>query len=423
MASWELRRLTGTFTDIDTRLFNQQQKEAAFQDQFIKRVRTIQTDNANSFKYSKKQKKLFHRTLSGLQVAVHKNQYSIWFTLTTKYVQRGFYDKEIHQRVVKCKEDLKFNERMKQNALELAETELNDHFQIWKKRVCRYVQKMLFDKWFFKQHPGTDTRTIEGRRLYRAERKKPYWGKGKVRPQYDKFEYKMTYLKVRTLEGGGVIHGFIRKDRNVPMLDQKVLSKFWAEVHHESTNISLEALEEKFRGEGMEQATNAALYICGTYFNTQPVVRQSSSYSWIFKGATKTWSQGKVVYGIKQYKTLDFKPSSYEEHFLIPELKIDRYKTRHFTEQIMEKNVLVVRESLLTLCMCSRNSNRKVTGYQQAIILWKKLIRSPPVGSRQNKLFLRKKRTKEQILASCPIEEMPLYLNPTYAEEIRINCL
>lgn len=359
--------MTGTFADIDNQLNSTYFKEKEFYANFQKRIHTPHTESPGQ--YTVKQKRLFHRTFSGLQVAIHKEQITIFWTLTTKYERN-----------------------QKKGALLRAEQELNDHFQTWKKRICRYVQKKWFDQWFKANYKDVNLKTVEGRRLYRNAKnhlykvrgpKKYYNTQGIECPPpkycykkwYDKFQYKMCYIKVRTTEGGGVIHGILRKDSNVPMLDFDFLQNAWKEIHHNTHRIEIHQIKDRY--EGVKGAMDTSFYLCGTYFNQQPVVRQSSSYSWIFQGAAAAWVRGRTVTGIKKKETFSM-PYTYYDPTVDDDVSI--------TVKWTKTRILLKRPGMIRYFMETRKSLRHDSGYENALFEWLKLTRNPPQQTRQIKL-------------------------------------
>lgn len=365
-----LRRLTGSITDLDNQLKINNQKVKEFSEKFYARIHTIK-EQQKPFEYNAKQKRLFHRTFSGLQVAKHREQITIFWTLTTKY-----------------------EKDQKQTALLRAEEELNSHFVIWKKRICRYVQRKWFDQWFKQNYPNTNLKTVEGRRLYknaknhlyRARGPKKYYNNQGIecpppkycfKKWYDKFQYKMCYIKVRTTEGGGVIHGILRKDSNVPMLDFNFLQNAWKEIHHNSHRIEIHEIKD--RHEGLAGAKDTAFYLCGNYFNQQPVVRQSSSYNWIFQGAAATWVRGRTIHGIKKHD-ITYIPWTSEETFD----GIDQTVKGTYIHK--ETRILLKRPGMIAYFMNTRKSLRKDSGYENALFFWLQLTRHPHTQTRQIKL-------------------------------------
>ncbi len=210
---------------------------------------------------------------------------------------------------------------------------------------------------------------------------------------FHRFKYKLCYLKVRTTEGGGVIHVLIRKDPNISKFDQKWCSQEWERIHGAKI-VSFERIEVDPE-QPLKDALNSAFYFCGNYFNQQPVVRQSSSYDWIFRGAAYAWCGRKEVLGIKK------------------ERKEFVYRTRQLHDEIVhdvpyhrvvkEKNILWIREGLIQKCCNSyvkRDSGSyrlecffeicgvlQKTGFQRALELWKRLIFEPHINARQTKII------------------------------------
>lgn len=340
--------------------------------------------------FTKRQKTLYHKAYSGLQAGLNKGQMLIFWTLSTEYHQKGYYDKEKKERIVACEEDRVYNERVKKNALARADQELNDDFQVWKKRICRYIQHKKFEAWFKSNFPTVDLATAEGRRVYRAEKNHDWYLHGQKKHWYDYFRYKMCYFKVRTSEGGGVIHGFLRKNRDVPMLDQPFLKRAWDEIHG-AEQVEIHQIKPRKGETALSAAQRSALYECGHYFNQQPVVRQSSSYNWIFKGASAVWNRGKTILGIKKRKH-EYHPAcschECKRHDGRKEAYPQKVKENPyvFSKKTDKPNILFKRPSLIKLFMGSRKSLRRDSGYDNALFQWLLLTRNPPVDTRQLKL-------------------------------------
>ena len=207
---------------------------------------------------------------------------------------------------------------------------------------------------------------------------------------WEHFKFRLNYLKVRTTEGGGVLHVLIRKKREVPLLDQAFLKRTWDEVHG-AEQVWIEEIKADPE-KGLHEAMKASFYVCGNYFNQQPVVRQSSSYSWIFRGAAAVWSRGKKVFAPKRKKH-EYHPACFchdcqqkdGRHYIYKEeLKRDPY---FLSKKTSTPNYAIKRPSLIQLCMESRKAgSRKDSGYDNALFLWLKLTRNPPKDTRQVKL-------------------------------------
>lgn len=313
----------------------------------------------NPMEYTKKQKRLFHRTYSGLQVGFFKNQYLIFLTLTTEY------DKE-----------------KKEAALRKADRELNNDWVLYKKNIDYQVQVWRFDQWFYQTYGNIDVTTRQGKKFYKERRANAVWDKRKTMWQHLKF--KLTYLKVRTTEGGGVLHVLIRKSKDIPVIAQEWLKKEWDRIHG-AEQVWIEEVKVD-PSKGLSEAMNASFYFCGNYFNQQPVVRQSSSYDWIFKGAAAVWSRGKAVFAPKKRKHI------YHPACSCPECLHSNPRNpapRNPYQEVYQEdkpNILFKRKSLIETFMNSRKSLRKDSGYDNALYQWLLLIRDPPQDTRQIKL-------------------------------------
>lgn len=337
----------------------------------------------NPYSYSKKQKRLFHRTYSGLQVGYHQKQMLIFLTLTTAYKKK--------------ENDPAFNAKSKRNSQLQAERTLNIHWQKFKQNLEYEIQKIRFKNWLLKTH-GLDldnpNNSVETRREIR--RLKRY--------NYSRFKFKLNYLKVRTTEGGGVLHVLIRKNANIPKFPIDLMKEEWERIHgaHQVFIEKIEVDPEK----PLKDALNASFYFCGNYFNQQPVVRQSSSYNWIFKGAAAVWLRGKTIYSIKKYIT----ERQYGEY-------CDKYNNLHtYTTTKKIPNVLYTLPSILQRYAFKPPPNRsadskqkkiinadflegkKISGFDQAMIFWRQVLKDPPKSNSQTRLASKISRQNKKSL-------------------------
>lgn len=311
------------------------------------------------YSYTKKQKRIFHRTFSGLQVGFYKKQYLLFLTLTTQY------------DVTKKKE-----------ALQIAEEEMNNDWQKFKQNIDYQVQKWRFDQWITQTYGPVNLESRQGQKFYKERRKNAAWSKTKT--MWEHFKFKLTYLKVRTTEGGGVLHVLIRKAKDIPMIAQEYLKREWDRIHG-AEQVWIEEIKVD-PSKGLSEAMNASFYFCGNYFNQQPVVRQSSSYDWIFKGAAAVWSRGKNIFGFKKRKHTYHPACSCAECLHTNPRNPQRKNPYESVRMEDTPNVLLKRPSLIQIFMNSRKSLRRDSGYDNALFQWLLLTRHPPKDTRQLKL-------------------------------------
>src|SRR5450759_3090244 len=109
---------------------------------------------------------------------------------------------------------------------------------------------------------------------------------------YGLFKFKFKYFKLKTSEGGGVMHIVFRKGYNVPKIPFQWLSLQWNKIWFSPrVNIS----EIKIRNADM-----LSMYLLGQYFAKQPVIRMSYGHQWVYQGFKKSFNHLIEVYGFKR---------------------------------------------------------------------------------------------------------------------------
>jgi hypothetical protein len=119
--------------------------------------------------------------------------------------------------------------------------------------------------------------------------------KGKKKVKYPRIweesEFKFKYFKVKTAEGGGVLHIIFRKSRDVPKIPYEWLSNRWPKIWG-SWNVSISQVK-------IRDADRLAMYMVGQYFAKQPVLRMSYGRHWIGQGVKQRFMHLIEVYGYK----------------------------------------------------------------------------------------------------------------------------
>jgi len=105
-----------------------------------------------------------------------------------------------------------------------------------------------------------------------------------------KYHFKMTYWKIRTNEGNGVLH-IIFRGKYIP---QKWLSAQWADIH-KSPIVDIRSLYETRKG-----LTGIVFYLVGNYLAKQSFERMSWGYSWVFPAFVSYWKRIVEKYGFKR---------------------------------------------------------------------------------------------------------------------------
>jgi hypothetical protein len=135
---------------------------------------------------------------------------------------------------------------------------------------------------------STIAKNTSSRRLSCIEPRNPL----NILKLYARFKFKFKYFKLKTREGGGVMHIVFRKAYNVPKIPFEWLSTQWNQIWGSPrVNIS----EIKFRN-----SHKLSMYLVGQYFAKQPVIRMSYGHHWVFTGFAKSFKHIIEVYGFKR---------------------------------------------------------------------------------------------------------------------------
>jgi hypothetical protein len=227
----------------------------------------------NRSKFSKKQKRAFMRLKSGFEIATGKNERICFLTLSTKYeiVKRdGIIVKDFRGKSIPANPK-KRAERLK--GLNHACQKLIDNIEY-------YLTSKIYERTCRKQHKRPYIHSIK------RKKKKAY-------PQlWQQLKFKFKYFKVKTDEGGGVLHIAFRKHRSVPIIPYKWLVNQWRRIWN-STNVSISET-------AVTDCKGLSFYMVGQYFAKQPVLRMSYGRQWIGQGVKQRFIHLCEVYGFKR---------------------------------------------------------------------------------------------------------------------------
>ena len=216
----------------------------------------------NSF--SKKNKRHFMRVRSGVNLAVAKQERLDFLTLTTKY------DTEKPQSKLK---------RIKN---------LNYAFTKLKQQIEYYWQKKRYLDFCRKKH----LKPFEVHRRKKSVKYPQYW---------DMFRSKLRYIKVKTSEGGGVLHIIFRKPKDYPPIPKEWLHKQWLKIWG-SWNTSIHEVP-------VSDVYRMSKYVVSQYFVNQPIIRLSYGHQWVFPGFVKSFHNV-----VETYANMRQHPDTPEEH-------------------------------------------------------------------------------------------------------------
>lgn len=152
--------------------------------------------------------------------------------------------------------------------------------------------KQQIEYWYQKKQYVDFCRKNKLKAYVRTEKK----GRKKINPEYkdifEAYKFKLRYFKVKTAEGGGVLHIIYRKPRHVPPIPQRWLSKQWQRIW-QSSIVDISEVDVK-------DQERMSMYLVGRYFVNQPVLRMSYGQQWVCLGFVKKFKHMIEVYGFKR---------------------------------------------------------------------------------------------------------------------------
>ncbi len=156
---------------------------------------------------------------------------------------------------------------------------LNYAFTKVKQQIEYYLQKCMYER-YCKKNNLTPW-------IYQGKKKVLYYEK-----TWERFRFKFKYFKIKTSEGGGVLHIVFRKGWNVPKIPYSWLSAQWQKIWG-SWDVSISQIDQY-------SADRLSMYMVGQYMAKQPVLRMSYGQSWVYVGFRKTFNHLIEVYGYKR---------------------------------------------------------------------------------------------------------------------------
>ena len=224
-------------------------------------------------RFTKKQKRHFMRLHSGFQIAKARKERVIFMTLSTKYdILKDDYGRRITTREGK-------SIPKNPNARKIRMKQLNDATKLLMKNVEYEITRIMYKR-------NCKKMALEPYRMLKNGRKKI------AQPDiWEKSKFKMQYFKVKTDEGGGVMHIVFRKAYFIPIIPYHWLVKTWNRIWN-STNVSISEVKIT-NNHGM------AMYMIGQYYAKQPVIRMSYGRQWVCQGFVKSFKKLIETFGYK----------------------------------------------------------------------------------------------------------------------------
>jgi hypothetical protein len=206
-------------------------------------------------RFTKKQKRHYMRLKSGMTLTVARKERLCFLTLTTRYDKNQ--PKERWKRI----------------------KHQNYAFTKLKQKIERYLQKAMYER-YCKKHK------LSPYELHGSKKSVKYPN------SYARLKFKFKYFKLKTREGGGVMHIVFRKAYNVPIIPFEWLSTQWSKIWG-SPRVNISEIK-------VRDSQKLSMYLVGQYFAKQPVIRMSYGHHWVFPGFAKSFKHIIEVYGFKR---------------------------------------------------------------------------------------------------------------------------
>lgn len=217
-------------------------------------------------RYNKRQKARYSRLLAGMNKAIARNERMCFLTLSTQYEKAT--DKYGNPILVNGhflpKNQIEYNEKL---------AKINYAFTKLKQQIEFRWQTQKYQKICREQH-------LQPYKTYKkrgAKRKK----KALYPELFKKCHVKLKYYKVKTSEGGGVLHIIFRKDQDCPMIHKNWIHRTWFKLWG-SWNTSIKSVN-LYETEGLSR------YVISNYMNQQPILRMSYGHQWVYRGFSKAF--------------------------------------------------------------------------------------------------------------------------------------
>lgn len=206
-------------------------------------------------KWTKKQKKAHARVLSGFELAYSLKDRISFLTLSTQYDVLKINGVAVKDREGRSIPLYPRKRQQKINGMNLAFTKL-------KQMIERKVQQIMY--W----------------RYCKRCQKEPYEFRGRFKRKsikypsiYARFKFKLKYFKVKTDEGGGVMHIVFRKPYKAPSIPYFWLKQAWFKLWGAKNGVNIKSVP-------ITDADKLSKYMVGQYFVKQPIIRMSYSPYW-----------------------------------------------------------------------------------------------------------------------------------------------
>lgn len=208
-------------------------------------------------RFNKKQKRHFSRLRSGFELAFKCRERITFLTLSTQYDiikdSLGMPILDIRGKSIAVNKKEMILKRQK----------INKAFTKLKQAIERIIQRIMYCR-YCHRHKIPDYRYLGKKHRKTIANKKIF----------DKFKYKLKYFKLKTSEGGGVLHIVFRKGWGVPMIPFEWLKKKWYHLWGAKSGVNIKSID-------ITDVHQLSMYMVGQYFAKQPVIRMSCGYFWI----------------------------------------------------------------------------------------------------------------------------------------------
>ncbi|MCW4017140.1 MAG: hypothetical protein NWF00_00415 [Candidatus Bathyarchaeota archaeon] len=247
--------------------------------------------------FSRKQKRAFMRLKSGFLLSTRKDEHGkqkervCFMTLSTQY---GIKRDRFGKRMVDLNgRSIPENPAQRQEKIK----QMNYAFTKIKQQIEYYLHMRMYIRACKKTHRKPFV-AVGVRKSKKIKYSKKALGcdrktcAGCTRFCVNRFRFKLKYFKLKTDEGGGVLHIIFRKGYNVPRIPFAWLSEQWNKIWGSPrVNISQVAVEN---------AQKMSFYMVGQYMQKQPIIRMSYGRQWVFEGMKKSFLHIVDVYGWKR---------------------------------------------------------------------------------------------------------------------------
>ncbi|MCW4018465.1 MAG: hypothetical protein NWF00_07295 [Candidatus Bathyarchaeota archaeon] len=231
--------------------------------------------------FTRKQKRAYMRIKSGFTLSTVKDEKGrqkervCFMTLSTQYdIKKDRFGRRL---VDYNGRSIPVNPEARKQKIKL----MNYAFTKLKQVIEYYLQKTMYERHCRKHH--LEPYIQVGRFKKRKVRYQQLW---------KRYKFKLKYFKLKTDEGGGVMHIIFRKGYRVPKIPFDWLSKQWLRIWG-SPRVNISQI-------AVNSADRLGRYMVGQYMQKQPILRMSYGRQWVCEGMKKSFNHIVDVYGFKR---------------------------------------------------------------------------------------------------------------------------